>query len=126
MIPVGSHVYAVRAGTVARIVDWPHNCARLGRCDETCGVGLSIDGHDGARWIYCHGSRLNGLSVGVTVSTGQLIMWSGDTGRSGAPHLHVEIRVEGQQRCSQEILNAIYRGPLVVAPQGLSTVGCAF
>ncbi len=31
----------------------------IGRCDETCGVGISINGDDGVRYIYCHGSRLN-------------------------------------------------------------------
>ena len=95
MVPEGSPVYAVRGGTVARVVDWPHNCCEVGRCDQTCGVGLSIDGDDGARYIYCHGSRLNGVDVGDTVTAGQLLMWSGNTGRSGAPHLHFEIRVDG-------------------------------
>ena len=29
MVPEGSPVYAVRGGTVARVVDWPHNCWRV-------------------------------------------------------------------------------------------------
>ena len=99
MVPEGSPVYAVRGGTVARVVDWPHNCYQYGRCDQTCGVGVSINGDDGARYIYCHGTRLNGVDVGEVVAAGQLLMWSGNTGRSGAPHLHFEIRVAGEQRC---------------------------
>jgi hypothetical protein len=125
MIPVGSPVYAVRGGTIARTVNWPYDCDRVDRCEETCGVGLSIDGDDGARWIYCHGTYLNGLSVGDTVTTGQLLMWSGDTGRSGAPHLHLEIRVDDQQRCPQQLLGVIYRGRNAVAPGDLPSDGCS-
>lgn len=126
LVPVGSPVYAVRGGVVARVVNWPFNCWRLGRCEETCGVGLSIDGDDGARWIYCHGTQLNGISIGDTVTAGQLLMWSGDSGRSGAPHLHLEIRVGGRQLCPQVLLKDIYttgRGPDLGA---LATGGCTF
>ena len=82
MVPEGSPVYAVRGGTVARIVEWPYNCWEVGRCEQTCGVGLSIDGDDGSRYIYCHGSRLNAIEVGDAVTAAQLLMWSGNTGRS--------------------------------------------
>jgi murein DD-endopeptidase MepM/ murein hydrolase activator NlpD len=108
MVPEGSPVYAVRGGTVARVVQWPYNCGEVGHCEQTCGIGLSIDGDDGTRYIYCHGSRLNAVAVGETVTAGQLLMWSGNTGRSGGPHLHFEIRVDGQQRCPQSLLAVIY------------------
>jgi hypothetical protein len=126
MIPSGSPVYAVRGGTVARTVNWPYNCDRVDHCEETCGVGLSINGDEGARWIYCHGTNLNGLAVGDTVTTGQLLMWSGDTGRSGAPHLHLEIRVDDQQRCPQQLLAATYRRTNPIAPGDLPDGGCSF
>ena len=124
LIPEGSPIYAVRGGTVARIVNWPFNCWRLGRCDETCGVGLSVNGDDGIRYIYCHGSRLNGLRVGTTITVGELIMWSGDTGRSGAPHLHFEIRVNGQQRCPQQLLRSIFETGMAPKPASLPAAGC--
>ncbi len=108
MIPTGSPIYAVRGGVVARVVNWPHNCWELGRCDQPCGIGLSVDGDDGARYIYCHGSSLNGLIVGQPIGAGHLLMWSGDTGRSGAPHLHLELRVNGRQRCPQQLLLKLY------------------
>jgi murein DD-endopeptidase MepM/ murein hydrolase activator NlpD len=110
VIPTGSPIYAVRGGVVARVVKWPHNCWEIGRCDQPCGIGLSIDGDDGARYIYCHGSNLNGLSVGQPVVAGQLLMWSGNTGRSGAPHLHLEIRVDGQRRCPHNLIRALFEG----------------
>jgi hypothetical protein len=126
LVPVGSPVYAARGGTITRIVDWPYNCWELGRCDQTCGVGISIDGNDGAHYIYCHGSRLNGLTVGAAVATGQLLMWSGNTGRSGAPHVHFEIRIDGQQFCPQRFLRDIYDSGRAPAPRSLATAGCVF
>lgn len=126
LIPVGSPVYAVRGGTIAKIADWPFNCWRLGRCDDTCGVGMSVRADDGASYTYCHGSRLNGLRAGETVTTGQLIMWSGDTGRSGTPHLHFEIRVDRQQRCPQQFLRSIFETGLAPQPATLPANGCEF
>ena len=114
MVPVGSPVYAVRGGTVARVVEWTHNCHGDARCDSTCGIGLSIDGDDGTRYVYCHGSRLNGVAVGDAVMAGQLLMWSGNTGRSGAPHLHLEMKVNGTLVCPQAFLRGIY-GSLTAA-----------
>jgi Peptidase family M23/Transglycosylase-like domain len=126
LVPIGSAVYAAHAGTVARVVNWPFNCYQVGRCDQTCGVGVSIDGDDGVRYIYCHGSRLNGLVVGSTVSAGQTLMWSGNTGRSGAPHVHFEIRIDGQQRCPQEFLRSLYNRGAAIAPHVLASSGCSF
>lgn len=126
MIPVGSPIYAVRGGTVARVVEWPHNCWEVGRCEQTCGIGLSINGDDGARYVYCHGNRLNGIQVGAELAAGQLLMWSGNTGRSGAPHLHLEIKVNGQQRCPQALLRALYDSGSGVTPESLSPDGCSF
>jgi hypothetical protein len=124
LVPVGSRVYALRAGTVARIVNWPGNCWTAGICPETCGIGLSIDGDDGARYIYCHGERLNDIHVGEHVDAGQLIMWTGDTGRSGAPHLHLEIRVNGQQRCPQTLIQALFENSGPPAATALQAGGC--
>jgi Peptidase family M23/Transglycosylase-like domain len=126
MVPEGSPVYAVRGGTVARVVDWPHNCYQYGRCDQTCGVGVSIEGDDDARYIYCHGTRLNGVDVGEAVAAGQLLMWSGNTGRSGAPHLHFEIRVSGEQRCPQRLLVTLFDAGAAPQPSSLEPAGCSF
>ncbi|MGE3326665.1 MAG: M23 family metallopeptidase [Acidimicrobiia bacterium] len=126
MIPTGSPIYAVRGGTVARVVEWPYNCWEVGRCEQTCGIGLSIEGDDGARYVYCHGRRLNSVQVGDQVAVGQLLMWSGNTGRSGAPHLHLEVKVGGRQRCPQALLQALYDTGLGVEPESLSSDGCSF
>lgn len=125
MIPTGSPIYAVRGGVVARVVNWQHNCWELGRCDQTCGIGISVAGDDGARYIYCHGSRLNGVEVGQTVVAGELLMWSGNSGRSGAPHLHFELRVDGRQRCPQQLLRGLYETDRGVDVTALPDRQCA-
>lgn len=126
MIPVGSPIYAVHGGTVARVVDWPHNCWELGPCDQTCGIGVSIDGDDGARYVYCHGNRLNAITVGERVVAGELLMWSGNTGRSGAPHLHLEIRIAGRQTCPQQLLRSLFDVGLGIEPASLPSAQCFF
>ena len=123
IVPEGTPVYAVRGGTVARTVNWPHNCWTYGSCDETCGVGISINGDDGGRWIYCHGTKLN-VTLGQQIAVGQLIMWSGDTGRSGTPHLHLELRVDGGRHCPQRLLQSVYRSDTAPSLQRLPSEGC--
>ena len=124
MIPIGSPIYAVRGGVVARVVNWPHNCWVRGRCDQPCGIGLSIDGDDGARYIYCHGSRMNGVDVGEQVVAGELLMWSGNTGRSGAPHLHFEVRVNGLPHCPHQMLRQVFEAGGTFGASPLPTESC--
>jgi murein DD-endopeptidase MepM/ murein hydrolase activator NlpD len=48
---------------------------------------------------YAHLSRFaRGIHVGTRVSQGQVIAYSGDTGLVNAPHLHYELRLNGQPR----------------------------
>jgi murein DD-endopeptidase MepM/ murein hydrolase activator NlpD len=52
--------------------------------------------HSGAlSTCYGHQSRL-GTSVGASVGQGQVIGYSGNTGHSTGPHLHFEVRINGQ------------------------------
>jgi len=49
----------------------------------------------GYETMYGHLSRIT-VATGQPVDTRQVIGLSGNTGRSSAPHLHFEIRREGQ------------------------------
>ncbi len=103
LIPVNTPIYAVRGGTVVSIKSWPHNwwtsgCGQMGggAC-STCGVGLTIEDEQGVRWTYCHGTNVT-VALNAVITAGTQIMWSGNTGRSGTPHVHLEIRVGGGWR----------------------------
>ncbi|HWL43133.1 MAG TPA: peptidoglycan DD-metalloendopeptidase family protein [Ilumatobacter sp.] len=116
MVPEGTPIFSVSSGTVFN--------APIGT--DTCGPGVSIQGDDGVRYIYCHG--LDGgplVRRGDRVTAGQHIMNSGNTGRSSAPHLHFEIRVAGEQRCPQQFLVGIAAGT-PVSPQTLPAADCFF
>jgi murein DD-endopeptidase MepM/ murein hydrolase activator NlpD len=112
-VPIGTPLYAVTAGIVA-------SAPTSGRC----GVGVVLDGDDGARYTYCHGEPGSQLvSIGDRVSVGQLMMSSASTGNSTGPHLHFGIFVDGESRCPQLFFIAIADGrPL--DPRLLSPSGC--
>jgi murein DD-endopeptidase MepM/ murein hydrolase activator NlpD len=112
IVPSGTPVHAMMATTTQHLNT------------DSCGVGLRLNFGNGDRIIYCH---LTSRSVGsgVPVGAGQLVGHSGDTGNSGAPHLHVEIRTgDGAIRCPQPLLLAIYDGAAPPSLRSLPTSGC--
>lgn len=112
-VGTGTAVYAVKGGTATRIND------------SGCGYGYSVSATDGAVYTYCHFSSFSAAS-GATVNTGQLLGYSGNTGNSTGPHLHLGLRVNGVSRCPQNLLIAIYDGTTVPAPSSLPTTGCFY
>lgn len=80
----GSEVRAVASGLVA-YADWA----------GTYGLLIKIDHGNGIETRYAHLSRLQ-VQPGDRVSAGQVIGRVGSTGRSTAPHLHFEVRVNGE------------------------------
>ena len=63
--------------------------------DEVFGMLLIVDHGGGFKTVYGHNSRLN-VRVGDSISRGDIIALSGNTGQSTAPHLHYEIRQNNQ------------------------------
>ncbi len=82
--PIGTDVHAAATGTVFIA---KNNDAYNG------GYGnyIVINHPNGTQTLYAHLSQVS-VTVGQTVTQGQLIGLSGMTGRATGPHLHVEVR----------------------------------
>ena len=63
--------------------------------DDWLGNYVVIDHGFGYSTLYGHNQRLL-VSAGQSVERGQVIARLGNTGRSSAPHLHFEIRLDGR------------------------------
>ena len=123
-IPAGTPVYAMHAGIVTFTSNYSGNCyANRNACIDLCGIGLSIRDTDGVDWIYCHATRLD-VALGDTVTTGQQIMTSGNTGHSSGPHLHLGIRTNGTNHCPQPLLDTLHTTGRAIAPSQLPVKGC--
>lgn len=83
--PSGTPIAAAAAGTVTA-------AGVLG----TYGNWVLIDHGNGVQTGYAHSSTIL-VSVGQTVSAGETIALRGTTGASTGPHLHFEVRVNGEK-----------------------------
>lgn len=112
-VPTGTPAYAARGGTITIIND------------SSCGQGVNLNGNDGAVYTYCHFSAWT-VSAGQTVTAGQQIGRTGNTGNSTGPHLHFGIRTGTTRRCPQNWLLAVYDGVTPPAATSLPTSGCSY
>jgi murein DD-endopeptidase MepM/ murein hydrolase activator NlpD len=87
--PIGTPIYAVTSGIVAR------NGFANG-----FGLALYIRGDDGAVTVYGHVNR-EYVSAGQRVHAGQLIAEVGNRGNSSGPHLHFEVHPSGAMHGGQ-------------------------
>lgn len=83
--PVGTSVYAVDSGTVL-YAGWHYSYGNY----------VLIDHGNGVSSIVAHNSSL-AVSAGQHVSQGQVVAYSGSTGNSTGPHVHLEARVNGKR-----------------------------
>ena len=130
IIPTGTPIYAVRAGTVVTVSAWPYNWWEQGCTTRgvngcaPCGIGLTIVDDLGTRWTYCHGSNLH-VTRGSHVEAGTLILTSGNTGRSSGPHLHLQVRTaDGVLRCPQLLLRSLRDEAAGIVASVLPADGC--
>lgn len=82
-VPIGTNVYAAAEGVVLK----------AGDSGSGYGYYVCLQHSNGLRTYYGHGNGTFYVSPGDVVSRGQLIMLSGNSGRSTGPHLHFEVRV---------------------------------
>lgn len=85
-VPTGTPIRAALLGTVTAS---SYNAGGYG-------YYVMIDHGDGLVTLYGHCSRLLARE-GQTVEAGDVIALSGSTGRSTGPHLHFEVRVNGER-----------------------------
>jgi murein DD-endopeptidase MepM/ murein hydrolase activator NlpD len=84
--PVGTAVYAAKAGTVIKSQDgWNGGYGNYIIIDHGGGV-TSLYGHNSVRYA----------DLGEYVEQGQTIAGMGSTGRSTGPHLHFEVRINNR------------------------------
>lgn len=79
----GTPVHAADSGTVV-LADWISGY----------GNAVIIDHGNGTSTLYGHNSEL-AVSEGQSVSKGQVVAYAGSTGNSTGPHVHFEVRVNG-------------------------------
>ncbi|MEW2485231.1 M23 family metallopeptidase [Streptomyces sp. NPDC048411] len=84
-VPTGTAVAAAHSGTVVKA--GPNG----GGDGPAYGNAIVIKHGNGTYSQYAHLSRID-VRIGQTVSTGEKIALSGNTGNSSGPHLHFEIR----------------------------------
>ncbi|MDO8506719.1 MAG: M23 family metallopeptidase, partial [Candidatus Limnocylindria bacterium] len=82
-VPTGTPVAAAAGGTVL-VAGWMGGYGNL----------VVLDHGNGLATAYGHNSSLS-VGVGQTVSKGQTIALAGSTGHSFGPHVHFEVRVNG-------------------------------
>lgn len=85
-VPYGTSIRASRSGTVT-FAGWRGNY----------GILVIVDHGGGAATWYAHLSR-TAVSSGQWVERGQVLGYVGTTGRSTGPHLHFEVRINGESR----------------------------
>jgi murein DD-endopeptidase MepM/ murein hydrolase activator NlpD len=97
-LDIGAHLYAPIVAAADGVVEYAGLAASDNRL-ASYGLVVMIRHNEHATSLYAHmDDRANGLAVNVGdhVSKGQLIGYVGLTGYSTGPHLHFEVRIDGQ------------------------------
>lgn len=81
-IPEGTPLYSIGKGVVEKVVDYG---------DVNAGKTAIVKLEDGTRAVYGHLSEWK-VTEGMQVEPGQLLAYSGNTGRSTGEHLHFSLQ----------------------------------
>ena len=91
--PTGTEIHACKGGTVVSAI----------AMDYTYGNYVILDHGKGMTSLYGHMSKIL-VSKGEKVSAGQVIGLVGSTGLSTGPHLHFEIKLNGELQDPQKYI----------------------
>ncbi|AYP68390.1 metallo-endopeptidase [Bacillus phage vB_BboS-125] len=81
-IPEGTPLYSIGKGVVEKVVDYG---------DVNAGKTVIVQLQDGTRAVYGHLSEW-AVETGDKIDAGQLLAYSGNTGRSTGAHLHISLQ----------------------------------
>jgi len=100
--PQGTPLYAIASGTVTATSPDGDACqyyvgGGASYMNHYCGITVSIDGAD-VSYTYAHMMYNPQFSVGEHVEKGQFLGYSGNTGYSTGPHLHLELKASNGAR----------------------------
>lgn len=90
----GTAIYALDGGVVTTVGNYSSNCYQKSECGRgwnSYGIYVLIDHKNGYQTVYAHLNQRT-VDVGDTVAKGQQIGFSGNTGNSTGPHIHLELR----------------------------------
>lgn len=113
-VPPGTAVYSMTSGVATRV-------------GGDCGEGVLIDVGGGVSLLYCHGTTGSmKVTDGQTVTPGQELFSSGNTGNSTGPHLHLGLNVNGTKRCPQEVFVQMGEGATQIDLASISPNDCFY
>lgn len=86
--------------------------------DFSCGSGygnqVEVTLNDGSKFLYGHLSNVN-VSIGETISAGQILGATGNTGASTGPHVHIMLKnPDGSQADPTPYINAARSGDVSI------------
>ncbi len=113
-VPTGTRSFSVQAGRVVAVL---HSGA--------CGTGVVIDGFDGFRYTYCHGTSAL-VRANERLHAGDPVMKTGSSGYATNSHLHFQIESpRGRLKCPQPLILSWWKGGQKTPRQAPST-GCTY
>lgn len=93
----GSSIYAVLGGKVT-----------ASAYSDSYGYYIIIDHPDGMQTLYAHCSKLL-KTEGDEVSQGEVVALVGSTGNSTGPHLHIELRIDGERTDPEQYFGGYFQ-----------------
>jgi beta-lactamase regulating signal transducer with metallopeptidase domain len=91
--PIGTEIYAAAAGTV-----------KIAASEKGPGKHILLQHDNGYQTFYSHCDSLLSQK-GQQIKSGEVIAYVGQTGKATGPHLHFEIRKDGQPQDPQKLIN---------------------